>query len=261
MRNAHVTTFRSLACLLGALALPGCGGEIPAAAQPHSVAVSAADPVPGDAGHCAQAVRPEPKDTSQAPAATAKLQALIAVLDAGTQEYLPRPQLPAPGPIPGVVLLFAVQRSGNLDTSVEVHYSTYAASASEYEDYEPVHGYVAFAPQETIRYIEVPVVDDVNPECPEEFTVRIEGAHPDAVVVRAVASGAILDDDAAGPSSGPDLAEPLPPLGSDYCEAFTEPTPGDISFCQAISCATGEPLYWTYCPGQGQLDALLASAG
>jgi hypothetical protein len=244
-------------CLITALILAGCtgGGANPSAQS--SAAVSRPDPEPTRTCEEVEQSLDLEFDLATRTASLPPLASGITVLDAGMLESLDLPTGTRSGT--ATTLVFAVVRSGNLESSVEVHYSTRPGTATEYADYEPVSGYVAFAPSQFVTYIHVPVNNDWDPECPESFHVVLEAAHPNAVILRERATGTILDDDHGRSQFRPmpDAEVALP--DSDYCEPLAEPRTDDINACSAISCVTGKPIYWTYCPVGQPLHALLDS--
>lgn len=260
MRHSSFNSiFAASACCAAAL-LAGCGGA-PAAADARAVAAASAIPGPAPDAQCPQ-VDPPAHRTSPSPALVIPdTAAVITILDAGTVETLPT----VPGsqmPTLQTTLLFAIVRSGNLDASVEVAYSTRSGSATEYADFEPAYDRtITFAPQETVKHVAIDVRNDADPECTEDFVVRLASTQPDVVIAAVEASGTILDDDTDA-QSRPDTTIENPVTASvaapsDYCESMANPQPGTVSACSAVSCATGQPMYWTHCPGGQAVSDLL----
>lgn len=273
----HNATFTAGLVGLALISLSGCKGAETAAARAAESAVEpetwAIQPGTGCAAD-ADILRLSQQPQVANPAPPAGLAAVV-IRDAGMLEsftltlpYAPQMPAPSPGPTLRRYLSFAVVRSGNLDGSLEVHYATSGGSATEYADFMPASGYVGFAPQETVKYIEVEVLDDGVAECAEQFRVFLTAAHPNAMIVDNEALGTVLDDDTtvdAGYEPGPDPGPPpypeAAPIGNDYCESVTGAPVSGTTACAALSCATGQPLYWTHCPGTTQLHQLLSRQG
>lgn len=125
--------------------------------------------------------RPAPADSPQrvAPAAGG----VLAVADVSAGE--------ADG-----ALRFTVHRGAAPSAPLAVSYATAAGSATAGADFRPVDGTLSFAAGSTeARVVEVPIVDDSMAEQTEAFTLRLSDAHG---VLLAVATGTIVDNDAAG---------------------------------------------------------------
>lgn len=93
-------------------------------------------------------------------------------------------------------------------TTVQCHYKTVADTASEYEDFVPAEGMLTFAPNQTERTIEVPIVDNEVYEDDEQFHVRLfnssafmqgnESQYLPCRIAEDCATVLIIDDDHSG---------------------------------------------------------------
>ena len=90
-----------------------------------------------------------------------------------------------------------VLRTGGSDGYVTVDYDTEIASATPGVDYTPVAGRLTFAEGETIKTIEIPILDDTDVELiAEQFNVTIDNALGGAALLAPrTATISILDDD------------------------------------------------------------------
>ena len=104
--------------------------------------------------------------------------------------------------------MLEVSRTGNTSTAIEVNYFTMGGTATPDVDYKSVSGKLSFAAGEMIKYVEVPIIDDLEPEDTEYFTVHLtlsnDGKDSDAesemvhLSPIAICEVAILDDDVPG---------------------------------------------------------------
>jgi acetyl esterase/lipase len=91
---------------------------------------------------------------------------------------------------------FVVTLSEAVATSVSVHYETQDASAKDGSDYNFTSGSLTFAPGQTTRTINVPVIGDTDIENDEFFQVQLSGA-TGAHVSGGPGKGTIFNDDHA----------------------------------------------------------------
>lgn len=98
-----------------------------------------------------------------------------------------------------------VKRSGNMEKSVMVEYSTRDGTAKKNSDYYEVHGVLEFGPDEDEKTVEVRIIDDEEHEDNEEFYVDLVSVdcpeNPGAAIIdesKATATVLIIDDDHPG---------------------------------------------------------------
>ena len=82
-------------------------------------------------------------------------------------------------------------------TPVSVKYST--SSETAWRDYEFTSGTLTFAPGETLKYVSVPIVQELVYEWPENFRIRLHDAADGVVIRRSSAIVTIEDDDTRPP--------------------------------------------------------------
>lgn len=119
----------------------------------------------------------------------------LSVADAGAEEG----DAGAPG-----ALLFAVHLSAPSDEAVTVSYRTVDGTAAAGSDYQGASGTLTFAPGETEATVRVPLVGDAAVESNERFSLVLTDAHG-ASIADGLATGTILNDDAAAPPAGGDI--------------------------------------------------------
>jgi hypothetical protein len=90
--------------------------------------------------------------------------------------------------------IFMVTLSAASDQPVTVNYATGSPGGALAGDYQAVAGTLTFSPGETSRTIAVPVYGDTRDEFTEVFYIRLRSP-TNAVLVGAIASGLILDND------------------------------------------------------------------
>jgi chitinase len=96
--------------------------------------------------------------------------------------------------------VFTVSLSAVSSTPVTVNYGTTPGTALAGSDFVATSGTLTFAPGETTKTIRVPVVGDTVVEATETFGVALSGP-VGAILGTASATGTILDNDVAAPSS------------------------------------------------------------
>ena len=94
----------------------------------------------------------------------------------------------------GAQLGFEVTLDAALSAPVTVDYATEDGSAKAGEDYIGTAGALVFAPGETAKRVEVPVLDDTRDEGEETLTLRLRNA-AGALIGHAEATGTIENDD------------------------------------------------------------------
>jgi sugar lactone lactonase YvrE len=90
---------------------------------------------------------------------------------------------------------FVVQLSAASTSQVKVDYTTADATAKAGTDYVATSGTLVFAPGETTKTIDVPILDDLVSDPTETFTLKLSNP-VGAVIARDQAAGTILDDSA-----------------------------------------------------------------
>ena len=99
-------------------------------------------------------------------------------------------------------IVFAVTMNIESSQTVGVEWATADGTAKAGEDYVHGTGELVFGPGETRREVQVSVLDDMEGELEEAFTVSL--ANPSgATLERAHATGVIIDDDLSAVSIGP----------------------------------------------------------
>ena len=94
----------------------------------------------------------------------------------------------------GATVAFEVSLSRAVDSAVTVAYATNDDTARAGEDYVAASGTLTFAPSETLRTVEVTVLDDAHDEGTETFTLALDNASG-AVIADNVGVGTIVNDD------------------------------------------------------------------
>jgi trypsin len=89
---------------------------------------------------------------------------------------------------------FTITKAGTTGKAVQVSYSTADATAIAGSDYQATSGTVTFAPGETQKTIEVPVIGDSLAEGDETFSIELSGA-VDAAIGVSSGVATIQDDD------------------------------------------------------------------
>jgi hypothetical protein len=142
----------------------------------------------------------------------------------------------------GDIAIFTVTRSGYLDVSSSVRYSTRNGSATKDIDYQPANGILGFSPGETSKTISVRTFADTESEIDEDFFMRISRDTPGtitAVASQNVARCIISDSRVSTPTSPTsppttpvDPGSPPPPPSQNPVPtvdppAVTDPDDGD----------------------------------
>ena len=96
---------------------------------------------------------------------------------------------------PGAVLAFEVSLSQQRSGETRVDVSTRDGTAQAGSDYEAVARTLVFAPGETVKTVEVPVLDDVHDEGSETMTLVLSNASG-AAIADAEGTGTIVNSDA-----------------------------------------------------------------
>ena len=91
-----------------------------------------------------------------------------------------------------------VVRGGLDDHAVTVDYETEDGSAKDGEDYTAVRGTLSFQPQETVKRIKVPIIDDNQYEPDESFKLKLTNASEQGVIIVSECEITIIDDDDPG---------------------------------------------------------------
>ena len=99
-------------------------------------------------------------------------------------------------------IFFPVKLDAASDRTVTVEWATSDGTATRDQDYRAESGVVVFSPCQTEKRIRIVVLDDIEDELEEAFTVSL--ANPSgATLERAHATGVIIDDDLSAVSIGP----------------------------------------------------------
>ncbi len=91
------------------------------------------------------------------------------------------------------MMTFTVTLNASLNRPVTVKYRTVDGAAVAGSDYEETIGELTFAPGETSKTIQVPIIGDVIGEADETFTIELSDAE-NAAIETAVGTGTILND-------------------------------------------------------------------
>ncbi|MES9903935.1 MAG: M10 family metallopeptidase C-terminal domain-containing protein, partial [Sedimenticola sp.] len=86
-----------------------------------------------------------------------------------------------------------VERSGDTSSTAWVRYDTYEKNArlsGDYNDYKPTHGWLTFAAGETVKHLQIPIIDDAIDEGLQHFEVRLAWAGSDGTGGAVLAQGA-----------------------------------------------------------------------
>ena len=89
---------------------------------------------------------------------------------------------------------------GNLTPETTVEYETASGTATANADYERQNGIVTFASGETTQTISIPIINDLDPEGDELFTVSLSNPSSDAVLSTPPSATILIEisDNAAG---------------------------------------------------------------
>jgi len=98
-------------------------------------------------------------------------------------------------------MTLAVTLGGTSASPVTVNYATADGTATAPSDYTSTSGTLTFAPGETTKTIDVPIVGDSAVEGDETLTVTLSGAPSGVNITRPTATGIIKDDDTTLPAS------------------------------------------------------------
>ncbi|MEL6477044.1 MAG: Calx-beta domain-containing protein [Pseudomonadota bacterium] len=134
------------------------------------------------------------------------------------------------------VARFEVRLTQPADTTLQFDFATADATARAGEDYTARSGVLSFAPGETVKTVEVPILSDGTPEFNEAFSLVVtpRGAAA-AAVGNAAGDGAglaiIRDDDhsAVLPAISVEFAEGNTSSEAQFTLRLTEPVFGDVS--------------------------------
>lgn len=112
----------------------------------------------------------------------------------------------------GTPATIIVSRGGRTDTTVSVDYKTFDGTATSPADYAAQQGTLTFAPGETIKSFQIPIVDDLNKEDVETATIELTHPIQSTLGTQARTTLLITDDDSR-PSFTllPSDAVPTPP--------------------------------------------------
>jgi len=97
--------------------------------------------------------------------------------------------------IEGQSLAFEVTRSGLLQATVSVRYTTSDDTAQAGSDYQTASGEIVFAPNETSKTVVVYGIDDQVVEANKQFRLTLSGTTGRATIARANAIGTVIDND------------------------------------------------------------------
>ncbi|RDD45318.1 Sodium/calcium exchanger 3 [Trichoplax sp. H2] len=77
-----------------------------------------------------------------------------------------------------------ISRTGKLNNTIKVRYETLPGTAEPEKDYIPQNDVLVFEPNEKIKYVTIPIVDDNEWEPDENFFIQIwlEGSYDDAII-------------------------------------------------------------------------------
>jgi large repetitive protein len=144
----------------------------------------------------------------------------------------------------GGKLTFVVRKTGATELPASVLVHTEAGSATSIVDYGPVSQTVAFAPSETSKEVEVPLVADPLDETNETLTLGLSDSSQ-ATVGDGTATGTIVDDDQPPVVSVADVT--VDPEG----DSGSKPA----SFTVALSAPSGRTVTVTYATVNGTAQA------
>jgi|GEM_PF-3896420 len=105
-------------------------------------------------------------------------------------------------------LRFTVTRSGNLNRTDSVSFSTQNGSASSGTDFRAVEGRIEFRANERTKQISVSVIGDNVYEPNETFTVRLHRPSDSVVIADGFGKGTILNDDEPTPDPPSEPSQP-----------------------------------------------------
>jgi hypothetical protein len=138
----------------------------------------------------------------------------------------------------GSIAKFAVTRSGYLDEASSIKYKTLKnqGSATEGEDYVGVDGILGFAPNETVKYIDVQTIADNVDEPNQEFYMYLRKNSPTSgsvstVFKKNVGKCTITEQNVKEPGSPytPPIANPLDPIGPEDPTSILPEFPGSTT--------------------------------
>lgn len=110
--------------------------------------------------------------------------------------------------IEGGIARLTVSKSGPASASMTVNYSAVAGSAGSPGDYAATSGTLTFRHWETIRFIDIPVLDDGLAEGTEAFSVALSSPSSGSSLGTSSANVIIAASSGAGGSNNPPVANP-----------------------------------------------------
>lgn len=130
-------------------------------------------------------------------------------------------------------MTFVVTLSRASDQPVTVNYTTQDVTAKAGNDYTLTSGTVTFAPGETSRTVNVPILGDAIDENDETFNFVLSAPTGGATIAQGSATGTITDDD---PPPTVNIADALP------VNEGNAGTPNKANFTVTLSSASGLPV-------------------
>lgn len=95
----------------------------------------------------------------------------------------------------GLSMTFTVTLASALPNSATIDYATADGTATAGSDYTATSGTLTFSAGQTSRTFSVPITSDIDSESSEAFTVTLSSPTGGAAVLKATATGQIIDDD------------------------------------------------------------------
>ena len=140
----------------------------------------------------------------------------------------------------GTKATFTVTIAPQVTSNVTVHYATADGTATQPADYTAASGNLTFAPGETTKSVDVPVINDTLDEANESFVVNLTNPSANASISDAQGTATINDDDAA-------------PALSINDATVTEGNTGTVNatFTVTLSPASGQTVMVHYATADG----------
>ena len=152
-------------------------------------------------------------------------------------------------------LSFVVTRVGGIGRVQTVDYRTVSGTAHAGTDFVAATGRLSFSYLTPTATVRVRIQRDSQLELPETMFLQLSNPTSGSVIANGRAEGIIIDNDA--PSYRLPTLPALPPTDpNDHCEALIAQPSGTDAHCMAYACVRGRPLYYSYCPGEREVDDL-----
>ncbi len=151
--------------------------------------------------------------------------------DAGTPSFTVADATAIEGDGVGNALVFEVRLGVPWATPVTVNFTTSDGTATA-DDYQPTAGTVTFPAGTTTQTISIPLIGDTLDENNETVTVTLSDASDNLPITRAIATGAIVDDD------------PSPSLS--VANLTLDEGGGTMTFSVVLSAVSGRPVTYNF---------------